>query len=185
VNLRTLELLAGGGLSRREMVAALVRWTVPTVLTITLGARKALAAPSCPPCTKRSGGRCAACTINQILNCQCEPCLGAPYCVGGVRAPTAQPLGSMSNVPGQSGVSGYSGPGTSSQIDPLNALRRQQRLQSDNPFDLNKSPILRSPFSPSPFGASRPYGRFPGDTALRARPRGLYDRLRPDERRPF
>ena len=38
-----------GGMTRRELVSALARWTVPTVLTLSLGVRSAYAAASCPP----------------------------------------------------------------------------------------------------------------------------------------
>ncbi len=51
-----------GGMTRRELVSALARWTVPTVLTLSLGTRAAYAAASCPPCTKKVGGVCRACT---------------------------------------------------------------------------------------------------------------------------
>ncbi len=79
---------AAGGMDRRELIAALARWSVPTVVTLSLGAR-ALHAASCPPCTKRTGGTCKACSTSQILNCQCEPCLGPPYCAAAVPAPPA------------------------------------------------------------------------------------------------
>ncbi|HTT66509.1 MAG TPA: hypothetical protein VMF70_00645 [Gemmatimonadales bacterium] len=150
---------AGGEVSRREMLGALARWSVPTVLTIALAARTAAAA-SCPPCTKKSGGRCRACTMNQILNCQCEPCLGAPYCSNGARAPTADLQGA--------------------QASPL--ARSPQAIPL---FDLNPNPLY-SPYQASPFG--RPYGARPyatlRDSVLQSRS-SLYERLRSEQRRPF
>ena len=144
-----------GTVSRRELLGSLARWSVPTVLTIALAARTAAAA-SCPPCTRRTGGKCQACSINQILNCQCEPCLGAPYCSGAaaVRAP-----------------SGFQAP--------------QSRLQPNPLVETNRNPLYSSPLQRSPFGqpfGGRAYG-LPRDTVPS---RGsLYDRLRSDQRRPF
>ncbi len=149
------------GVSRREMLGSLARWSVPTVLTIALAARPAAAA-SCPPCTRKTGGQCRACTTNQILNCQCEPCLGAPYCAGGARAPAA-------------GLQGAPTP-------PLARGPKTGPL-----FDLNPSPLYPSPYQASPFGrnpfAQRPLGSL-RDSALRSRG-SLYERLRSDQRRPF
>jgi len=146
---------AHGDVSRREMLGALARWSVPTVLTLALAARPAAAA-SCPPCTRKSGGRCRSCTVNQILNCQCEPCLGAPYCAGA--AALSQPQGALAQPP----------EGTSRPA-PL--------------FDLESNPLApTSPFGLNPF-TGRPYGA-PRDSLLRSRG-GLYDRLRTDQRRPF
>jgi hypothetical protein len=150
-----------GTVSRRELLGSLARWSVPTVLTIALAARTAAAA-SCPPCTKKSGGKCKACTMNQILNCQCEPCLGAPYCSNGVRAPGARPQG-LNQAP-QSG---------SVRPNPLLDLNQ-------SPFT---SPLRASPFGQSPYRTARPYGA-PRDT-LPASRGSLYDRLRNDQRRPF
>jgi len=150
-----------GTVSRRELLGSLARWSVPTVLTIALAARTAAAA-SCPPCTKKVAGKCKACTMNQILNCQCEPCLGAPYCSGGVRAPAAQPSGS--------GTSPTSGLAPSNPLMDLN----------ENPF---ASPFQASPFNRGLYAPARPYG-IPRDTLPTTRG-GLYDRLRPDQRRPF
>lgn len=116
-----------GTVSRRELVGSLARWSVPTVLTIALAARTAAAA-SCPPCTKKSGGRCRACTMNQILNCQCEPCLGAPYCNGAsaaIRAPSA-----------------IQAPQSAVQVHPFGTV--------------NRSPFFSSPLQASPFG--QPFG---------------------------
>ncbi len=83
-----------GDMTRRELLDALARWSVPSVVTITLGAR-GLAAASCPPCQRKQGATCRACSMGQILNCQCEPCLGPPYCsaVGPV-APVQPRMGS-------------------------------------------------------------------------------------------
>lgn len=148
-----------GTVSRRELLGSLARWSVPTVLTIALAARTAAAA-SCPPCTKKTGGKCKACTMNQILNCQCEPCLGAPYCSNGARV-SAQPQG-VFQAP-QSGT------------------------VPTNPLDVTRSPLYSplqtSPFGQSPYRAARPYG-LPRDTVSSSRG-GLYDRLRADQRRPF
>lgn len=148
-----------GSVSRRAMLESLARWSVPTVLTIALASRTAAAA-SCPPCTRRTGARCRACTTNQILNCQCEPCLGAPYCSGAAAPAHLQ----------------------GAQAPPLGRTQQTSPL-----FDLNPNPLYRSPFQPSPFNPS-PYGTRPLGT-LRdstARSRGsLYDRLRSDQRRPF
>jgi len=150
-----------GTVSRRDMLGSLARWSVPTVLTIALAARPAAAA-SCPPCTKKVSGKCKACTMNQILNCQCEPCLGAPYCSGGVRAPGARPQGAI-QAPQSGGV----------QSNPLMDLNQ-------NPFG---SPLQSSPFGRSPYRTARPYGTqrdsVPGSRG------SLYDRLRNDQRRPF
>jgi hypothetical protein len=171
MNLRTIGLLAGAGVSRREMLGTLARWTAPTVLTLTLATRRAAAA-SCPPCTKRTGNRCRACTMNQILNCQCEPCLGAPYCSGGPLAAVAQPslsgTGQILQAPGGASapLSPYLGGGSTPSVP--------------NPF---QSPLQRSPFSSVPYGGSGPYG-VPRDSLL-GRSRTLYDRLRADQRRPF
>jgi hypothetical protein len=174
MNIRTIGLLTGAGVSRREMLGTLARWTVPTVLTLTLATRRAAAA-SCPPCTKRTGGRCRACTMNQILNCQCEPCLGAPYCSGG--AAVIQPSvsgGLIQAAPGGAPGAAGSGPVLSPYFG------RGLTSPGANPF---QSPIQRSPFSSVPYGASRPYG-LPRDS-LPGRSRTLYDRLRADQRRPF
>jgi len=150
-----------GSVSRREMLGSLARWSVPTVLTIALAARSAAAA-SCPPCTKLSGGRCRACTMNQILNCQCEPCLGAPYCSNGVRAPAARPLGAVA---------------------PQSGLQQPNLLLQPEQNPLYPSPLQASPFGRSPYGGARPYG-LSRDSVARSRG-SLYDRLRSDQRRPF
>jgi len=157
---RTLGVLVGS-VSRRELLGSLARWSVPTVLTIALAARTAAAA-SCPPCSKKVSGKCRACTMNQILNCQCEPCLGAPYCSNGARAPGAQPQGLTASP--------------STRLAPSNSL-----LDLDqNPFS---SPFQASPFNRSLYSRARPYG-LPRDTVPASRG-GLYDRLRSDQRRPF
>ena len=152
-----------GGMTRRELVSALARWTVPTVLTLSLGVRSAYAAASCPPCTKKISGKCRACTVSQILNCQCEPCLGPPYCASGI---TAQP--------------GWAPPALSrSQSGPsedvLNALRRRRALtRQDDPF--------AAPFTRRRLGA--PADSIFGPTPRSPTARGLYDRLRrPEDRR--
>lgn len=170
-----------GDLTRRAMVSALARWTVPTVLTLSLGARAAFAAASCPPCTKKnpSTGACRACSVNQQLNCQCEPCLGPPYCPSGGGVAAFQP---------STGVN-PSGGGSTLRGNPelINALRRRQS-------GLERDPLFgRSSFgrADSIFGGTRtPFGRTQSATpeALRLRRQdaarqGLYDRLRETDRR--
>jgi hypothetical protein len=150
-----------GVVSRRDMLGSLARWSVPTVITIALAARTAAAA-SCPPCTKKVGGKCQACTINQILNCQCEPCLGAPYCTSGAAPARALRQGAI-----QAPQSGNQPP------NPLLDLNR-------SPF---ASPLQTSPFGRGPYRAARPYG-LPRDTVPPSRG-SLYDRLRADQRRPY
>jgi hypothetical protein len=180
-----------GGMTRRELVAAVARWSVPTVLTLSLGARAAYAAASCPPCTKNTGGKCKACTTSQILNCQCEPCLGPPYCPAPGGAPAFQSTTGASRF----GASGSSG-GANSTQDIYSALRRRRAAtESANPF---ATPFGRSPFgsradslvggmSRNPFGSGSLLS--PEVRRLRERSqatRGLYDRLREfdDRRRP-
>ena len=160
-----------GGMDRRELLSALARWTVPTVVTLSLATRTAQAA-SCPPCTKKQpSGSCRACSMNQMLNCQCEPCLGPPYCAsaGAVQPGWAAPSLSQSRGGGPS-------------EDVLNALRQRRALtQQADPF---ASPFTRrrlgtptdSIFGPTQRG---PYGR---DTRSPAA-RGLYERLRRPENR--
>jgi hypothetical protein len=168
--------LLGGTVSRRQMVAGVARWSVPTVLTMTLVTRQARAIASCPPCTKNTGGRCRACTMNQILNCQCEPCLGAPYCAGGARAAERAP-GAMS-APQSGQIPGSTAPSASDLLDPyLRLLRRAPTSPlGENPFGTGQLP--RSPFQASPFGGANPFSQSsPGS-------QGLYDRLRGAGRRP-
>ena len=163
-----------GGMTRRELVSALARWTVPTVLTLSLGARSAYAAASCPPCTKKVSGKCRACTVSQILNCQCEPCLGPPYCGGA--GPTAAYQPSSPNASLSRGLGG--GPAPLGRQALENYLRQRANMLDQNPllpgFGTRADSITRGPFG-------RPLvspGRRP------SAPRGLYDRLRPfDERR--
>lgn len=183
MSMRPLNVLVGD-VSRREMLGALARWSVPTVLTMTLITRQAQAAASCPPCTQKTGGRCRSCTMNQILNCQCEPCLGAPYCANGASAAVSSQQGMMAAP--TSGLLGGGG-GTAPLSTPLpltpdlmnpyyRTLRSQPAFSGGNPFDVRRS----AAGTVSPFGA---YG-VPADTAARARG-GLFDRLRGDSRRPF
>lgn len=184
MNVRPLGQLLGD-VSRREMLGALARWTVPTVLTMTLITRQAQAAASCPPCTKKTGGRCRSCTMNQILNCQCEPCLGAPYCANGARAAVGQP-GAMSAPSNGLLQNQYGAPSPlapSANPDVTNpffrTLRDRPAFSGRNPFD--QSPGRSSPGLP--FGGSQRYG-VPADTVSRSRG-GLYDRLRSGTPRPF
>ncbi len=181
------ETRAGGMMDRRELIAALARWSVPTVVTLTLGAR-ALHAASCPPCTKRVSGVCKACSTSQILNCQCEPCLGPPYCVtpaapafqmapgagsaGGPGATSGQPGGMPGGagsrggfgVPGQLGGSGYD--------DRQGGTPGSQGLRGPT----SGTPLggLYQPFAPQP--RYRPLGGS-GTTQDNG---GLYGRLRGD-----
>jgi hypothetical protein len=129
--------------------------------------------------------------MSQILNCQCEPCLGPPYCTSPVGAAAFQPTSGASRL----GASGSSG-GANSTQDLYSALRRRQAAtESTSPFAM---PFGRSPFgsradsllggrSRSPFGSSGLLS--PDARRLRERSqatRGLYDRLREfdDRRRP-
>lgn len=169
---------AAQDVSRRELLATLARWSVPTVVTITLGVRVLEAKASCPPCTKRVGGKCKACTISQVLNCQCEPCLGPPYCTAAGGAPAA----SRSVAPGSGNLGDQMGPlrapgaapgpvGRQEAIDRYLGRRLQDRYRAADP--------LHAPLYRDPFGVRR-------DSASR-RPTGLYERLRADpydRRRP-
>lgn len=161
-----------GELTRREMLAALARWTVPTVLTLSLATRSAHAAASCPPCTKKTGGRCRACTTSQILNCQCEPCLGAPYCPpAGPVSPMQPSVGTNPSVSGQA----------RGNAELINALRQRRSA-----FEGDRMPSLFGrPDSIFGRGAQSPFGRGIGTTPDAQRLRnqaaarqGLYDRLR-------
>jgi hypothetical protein len=161
------------GPSRREMLATLARWSVPTVVTITLGARVLEAKSSCPPCNQRSAGRCKACTVSQILNCQCEPCLGPPYCTVAGGAPAA----SRSGAPGAGSVPSQLGPtGAPLGVGPSSPTSRQDALDrylSGAAQDRARNNALRAPLYRNPFGVRT-------DSANR-RPAGLYDRLRPEQ----
>jgi len=173
-----------GGMTRREVVSALARWSVPTVVTLSLAARAAAAA-SCPPCTKPSGGVCKACSTTKILNCQCEPCLGPPYCSGGAAAPSFS--GSAARVQGGA---------ASRDIEDVTRAALRQRAARRAESQL-LSPFGRSPFgfggdsifgrsSRTPFGRSRsPYSPdLLGRRGSAADTRSLYERLRElDERR--
>jgi hypothetical protein len=178
MSLRSLQPLVGD-VSRREMLGTLARWSVPTVLTMSLLSPTLLAAASCPPCTKRTGGRCRACTMNQILNCQCEPCLGAPYCAGA--AAVMAPGAGASAAPQSRQLEGSSGmpltaPGRGLE-DPTLKLLRRGGAAGQNPFSFGRP----SPYA-APLGSSNPYA---ADSGLRRSRGGLFDRLRPDTRRPF
>jgi hypothetical protein len=141
-------------LSRRELLGAAARWSVPTVVTLTLGSKVLQAQASCPPCQRKTGNTCRACQLNQMMNCNCEPCLGPPYCAGSsslvapsspstsVRAPGSQPLSQQGTTDAQR------------QQLYLEIQRQRARQQTD-------------PVSQNPFGQ-------------RQQSPGLYDRLRPD-----
>jgi len=158
-------------MDRRELLSALARWTVPTVVTLSLATRTAQAA-SCPPCTKKQGsGSCRACSMNQMLNCQCEPCLGPPYCSSGITQQPGWAAPSLSQSQGGTGFGAQRGPSP----DVLRALRRRSALtRQDDPF--------ASPFARRPPGASP--GSIFDATPRPPAARGLYERLRrPDDRR--
>lgn len=170
-------------LTRRELLGALARWSVPTVVTVALGARPALAfAPSCPPCTTRTAGKCKSCAVSDILNCRCEPCLGAPYC-------TTPAVPSMTGVPSLPGATSLPGPGGGpsgslpgmglpqiggSGYDPrLGARLPGGGLRGYSSPDPLSAPLYREPFSTqpryrglggSPFDGNSLYGRLRGDT---------------------
>jgi len=158
-----------GGVSRREMVGAVARWTVPTVVTLTLGARVLEAKASCPPCQKKSGTVCKACTISQMLNCSCEPCLGPPYCSAVGPVAPANPISSSTQAPGSQSlvrpVPGSPGTTGSPTLSPYLQQQRERALQLRDPF--------RQPTYTDPFGAQRRDQASPG----------LYQRLRPDSTR--
>lgn len=158
-------------LTRREIVGTMARWTVPTVVTMTLGARVLEAKASCPPCQKKTGATCKACTVGQMLNCNCEPCLGPPYCAAvGPTAPAIQGY----NAPGQQQLGqptpGSTPPGMQGGLTPYQQMMRDRAKAARDPF--------RQPLYEDPFGANRNRLQQPG---------GLYERLRPDSsqrRRP-
>lgn len=154
------------GVSRREMLGAVARWTVPTVVTLTLGARVLEAKASCPPCQKKVGAVCRACSISQMLNCSCEPCLGPPYCAAVGPVAPAIPMGSSTPAaPGsQSLVRSPAGSG-GQKLSPYLQSQRERALQLRDPF--------RPPVYVDPFGAQRRDQPAPG----------LYQRLRPDSLR--
>ncbi len=172
-------------LTRRELVGALARWTVPTVVTITLGSRSLLAmVPSCPPCTKRTAGKCKACSVSQILNCQCEPCLGPPYCTGagpgGSSSASAPPSLGAPQTGGQAGRPGFSIPqiGGGRYYDDarLGAPRTGSTLRGYTGSDPLSAPLYRDPFAAerryrglgtSPFENNSLYGRLRADTLRR------------------
>jgi len=157
------------GISRREVLGTAVRWTVPTVLTMTLGATALEAKASCPPCQKKVGAVCRACTISQMLNCQCEPCLGPPYCAAVGPVAPAIP-GSIQGAPGSQPLSNQGAPGTSpyssTPLSPYQQMMRDRARASRNPFN--------QPMYDDPFGANR---------GTLQNPPGLYQRLRPDSAR--
>ncbi len=158
-------------LNRRQMLGTLARWTVPTVATIALSARPLQAKASCPPCQKKQGAQCKPCAVNQILQCNCEPCLGPPYCAA--VGPSARP--NPSNISGYGTTSpgaSYS-TGAAQRSQALRELQRQRlRQQPADPF---QRPLYRDPF-----GVERRDPRAP--TA----PPSLYERLQqtPQGRRP-
>lgn len=162
------------GVSRREMLAAVARWSVPTVVTITLGARVLEAKSSCPPCSVRTAGKCKACTVSQILNCQCEPCLGPPYCTVAGGAPSASLSRPLAQAPGASSSplrTPPGGPASARQQALDRYLTGASRARTTDPL---RAPLYRNPFGLRTDSTNR-------------RPTGLYERLRPDQtdrRRP-
>jgi hypothetical protein len=156
-----------GDMTRRELLDTLARWTVPSVVTISLGAR-GLAAASCPPCQKKQGATCRACSMSQILNCQCEPCLGPPYCsaVGPV-APVQPRMGS-----GGALTQPYQ------PAQPPSALPPSALKPTAPGFSRPQSPA-RDPFGM--IGPRDPFRTAPPSTLPRdPASQGLYQRLRPD-----
>lgn len=181
MNARTLTVVSGR-ISRREMLGALARWSAPTVLTMFLATRRA-AAISCPPCTRAKGNSCHSCNTNQILNCQCEPCLGPPQCAAASRAGAMASPGVMSAPPSGplqgGGASPLATPTSPDLTNPFyRTLHRQQSYLHANPFDAR----ALSPFR-NPLGAANPYGGS-ANAPLKSGG-GLFERLRPDSRRPF
>jgi hypothetical protein len=153
------------------MVGTVARWTVPTVVTMTLGARVLEAKASCPPCQKKSAGVCKACTVTQMINCQCEPCLGPPYCTAvGPTAPNMQSPSQLQPAPGSQPLGQQ--PGQQGQtpggLTPSQQLQNQRSGAARDPFN---QPLYRDPFDAQRRPMNDP---------------GLYDRLRPDtsRRRP-
>ena len=149
-----------GGVNRREMLSAMARWTVPTVVSIALSARVLEAKASCPPCQRKVGGRCRACATSQMLNCQCEPCLGPPYCSGAASL-NAAPSGLQGLQVAPSGGGATSAAGQSANRSLYEALRVRPREVG----------TLQQPLYRDPFGVEK--ARSPLGS-------GLYERLRPD-----
>lgn len=148
------------------MLGTLARWTVPTVATIALNVRPLQAQASCPPCQKRSGSKCKPCNVSQILGCQCEPCLGAPYCSGA--SPGAQPGAAPSTFRAPGGQGFSSSPFRDPREDALRQIQIERMRRAQGPDEL----------FPDPFRRSR--------TAEPARSPSLYERLQqtPPRRRP-
>lgn len=139
------------------MLAALARWSAPVVVSIALSARPLAAKASCPPCQKRQGTLCRPCSVRDILQCQCEPCLGAPYCAGSGSL-VASPSSSY-QAPGSQPFGG----GGPQRIQALRQLQLEQaRRRADDP--------LSRPLYRDPFGVER---RDPRRTS----PPSLYERL--------
>jgi hypothetical protein len=158
-----------GPLTRRELLGRAARWTVPTVVTLTLGVRVARAQASCPPCTRRTGGKCKACSVSQMLNCQCEPCLGPPYCTGS----PAPPSGSSSGGAGFRAFPTAPRPGQGGptvNFDPRRRLYEPPAGRSV--YDRLSEPLFRDPFD------ARESLRSPFRDRLREP--SLYERLRGD-----
>jgi hypothetical protein len=143
-------------ITRRKLLGAAARWSVPTVVTLTLGSKVLQAQASCPPCQRKTGPSCKACQLNQMMNCNCEPCLGPPYCAGSSLMSGSAQSGAM---PAQPGGQRLGQTMTDRQRQDLYLeLQRQRGLRSSDPFS-------RDPFA-------RPSTTQPAP--------GLYDRLRPD-----
>ncbi len=154
----------GASPNRRQMLGTLARWTVPTVATMTLGARVLEAKASCPPCQKKVGAVCRSCTISQMLNCSCEPCLGPPYCTAVGPVAPMQPGGSgQMRAPGQQPIlRDAPGSGSPGGLTPYQQMMRDRARAARDPF--------RQPVYDDPFGARKNEIQSPG----------LYNRLRPD-----
>lgn len=151
-------------LTRREMLGAAARWSVPTVVTLTLGSKVLQAQASCPPCQRRTGPTCKACQLNQMMNCNCEPCLGPPYCGGGAIMSGSSQSGAMP-APGSQRLGQTSADAQRQNL--YLEMQRQRARQQNDPFS---QPLYRDPFGVQRSPYSRPNQQTPG----------LYERLRPD-----
>ena len=152
---------SAGGVNRREMLSAMARWTVPTVVSIALSARVLEAKASCPPCQRKVGGRCRACSTSSILNCQCEPCLGPPYCSSAFTAAPSGAPGGLQAAPLGGGSPSTATPQANRSLYEALRVRPQGAAPGALPQPLYRDPFgvakTRSPLAP-----------------------GLYERLRPD-----
>jgi len=153
--------------NRRAMLGALARWSAPAVVSVALSGRALEAKASCPPCQKRQGTLCRPCSVRDILQCQCEPCLGAPYCA----APLMAGPSASYQAPGSQPF-GAGGPGGAQRVEALRQLQRERaRRRGDDPLS---QPLYRDPFGVERRDPRRSYAP------------SLYERLQqtPERRRP-